>query len=292
MAAAGLQQISEPGYPQPGEPAIVKLTSAGRVPRVPLRYAMPLGMKAKVDMTLTTEASMDMSGLQAKLPMLSLLAGVELRVNDVSSDGEMGLDIAFVSMELDRTNPRVDLAAASQVEAWLAGLIPFRGTIVITNRGIVVSDGMDLGAMPKTPARDSLRDFVWLTEHITPVLPDDAVGVGAKWESRQAFHREGMTSFHRVEYEVTSIADGVIKLKTSINQTVPKQQLENPGVLAASPDVKFERMSGKGSYTSTIVLNSLAPTVRGSTTITAIMRSAGKAITISTTLFSGIKPAR
>jgi hypothetical protein len=288
----------KPGYlhgfsgPQPGEPAIVKLTAPGKTPRVPLRYAMPLGAKAKVDMTLTTEASMDMTGLRGKLPMLSLLSGVELRVNDVSSDGEMGLDIAFVSLELDRTNPRVDLAAAGQVETWLAGLIPFRGNIVITSRGIVISDGLDLGGMAKTPARDALRDFVWLIEHITPVLPEEPVGVGAKWESRKAFRREGMTSFHRVEYEVTSIDDAVIKLKTSINQMAPKQVLENPLMFAASPPDVIERLSGKGSYTSTIALNAFAPSVRGTTTTTALMQTLGKTMTISTTLFAGIRPAK
>lgn len=292
LAATDSQQVSEPGYPEPGAPAIVRLTAPGKAPRVPLRYAMPVGAKAKVDMTLTTEASMDMTALQMKMPMLSLLAGVEVWVRDVSPEGEIALGIAFVSLELDRTNPRVDLAAAQQVEAALAGLTPFHGTIVITNRGIVTVDEMDLEALAKRPGRNYLSDFVWLTEHITPVLPDEPVGVGAKWESRRAFNRDAMISFYRVEYEVTSIEDGVIKLKSSINHTAPKQQLANSSLVATSPDLLLEKMSGKGSYTSTIVLNALAPSVKGTTTTTARVHAANRALTISTTLFSGIKPAR
>ena len=291
-ALHGSQQVTEAGYPEPGSPAVVKLNSPGKVPRVPLRYAMPAGAKASVNMTLTTEMSMDVAaGLQAKVPMTSLLAGVELAVKDVSSSGDVVLDVGFVSLQVDRTNPRVDLAAAKQVEASLVGLTPFRGTIVMTNRGVVKSDGLDLSAMAKTPGSGSLRDFVWLTEHITPVLPDEPVGVGAKWESRQAFHRGGVTSFQRVEFEVTSIAGEVIKLKSSITQMAPKQQVLNPD-LTANPNASLEKMSGKGSYSSTIVLNALAPTVQGSTTTTVSMRAADTTLRMSTTLFSGIKPVK
>lgn len=283
------QESSAGDYPEPGAPAIVKLTSPGKEPRAPLRYSPPVGATAAVSVTITSEGTMDMSAGRWKMPMTSLVAGVELGVKDVSAVGDVVLDVGFVSLTVDRTNPRVDLAAAQQVEAMMAGLVPFRGVTTITNRGIVTANELKLGALAKPGASSTIEDFVWLVRQITPVLPEEPVGVGAKWESRQSMVRSDMTVFQRVEFEVTSVAGGVIKVKSSINQTAPKQPARVPNLKAGAT---IERYSAKGSYTSTLDLKSLSPVVQGTTTTTISVSTDGVVATLSTTLFSGIKPAK
>jgi hypothetical protein len=64
-------------------------------------------------------------------------------------------------------------------------------------------------------------------ENLATAFPEEAVGVGAKWETRQAAKTAGQVTFQKTITEVVSIDGTTIKMKYTTEQTIPPQALTN-----------------------------------------------------------------
>ena len=101
------------------------------------------------------------------------------------------------------------------------------------------------------------------------------MGVGARWEVRQGVSTSGQTIFQKTVYEVVSIDGQAVSLKVTSEQTAPPQSVSNPNLPAGS-EMNLDRMSGSGTGTTIIHLDSLVPTSSmESTTSSAMSMSAG-----------------
>ena len=257
--------ISMPGYPAVGAPPTVTLLSAGAEPRKQLRYTIAAGAAARMDVASTINLSMTAAGVAFPIDLPKSTMVVDLTVTSVAPNGDITYNMAFTEMSSD--GPVTNPIAAPLLAGMADSVKSIKGTTTISNRGITKSSKLDAG----DPATQLLLgQLMSSVGNPSMPFPEEAVGVGAKWEVRQALSGGGQTKFEKATYELVSIDGSTVSLKSTIEQTAPAQSVSNP-MLPAGTELSLEKLTGTGSGTATIRLDSLVPTSQTETTITMTM---------------------
>ncbi|MFQ5930463.1 MAG: hypothetical protein ACE5MK_12270, partial [Acidobacteriota bacterium] len=100
-------------------------------------------------------------------------------------------------------------------------------------------------------------------EQMSVPLPEEAVGVGAKWKTLQRVHRRGMTLYQVGSFELMRVDGPSMTLGVTVEQFGPKQDLSVPG---QPPGMRAELVStkSKGRSQMTLDLHSPVPSSSGS----------------------------
>lgn len=252
------------GYPAVGSPAVVKLLDAGAQPRKALRYNVPASYKGTMDMSMAISMNMNVGGMAVPMTLPTMKMSADLGVTGVMPNGDMSYTLAFTGVSMDGAdaNPAMTQALQSVQSA----IQSIKGSATMSNRGMVRNAKMEMG--DAGAAQQMIGELSSQLENLSTPLPEEPVGVGAKWESRQALKIAGQYSFQKAVAEVVSIDGANVTLKLSIEQTAPAQTITNPA-LPAGAEVQLDGSKGTGTGTSVIHLDTLVPT--GETTVTSNM---------------------
>jgi hypothetical protein len=109
--------------------------------------------------------------------------------------------------------------------------------------------------------RDSLSQSTSsFFDQMSSPLPEEAVGVGARWEVRQAAATSvtGMAVFQKVVYELTAVDGPLVALRVTTELMTPPRQTVSG--LSSGMDAQVESYTGNGTGTVSMRLDSLAPT--------------------------------
>lgn len=263
------------GYPAMGSPAIVKMLSPGADPKAPLRYKIPAGFKTSGAITVTMGLSMNMGGMS--LPPMDLPGmkmSFDVAVTGVTPTGDATYDLAFTDMTTEPA-PGLDPSVAAMIQGSAGAIKDIKGTATVSNRGVVRSTTFDLSKMTDPNLKQALQQVSSQMEGMAIPLPEEAVGVGAKWEARQAVNAAGMSTYVRTEYELVSATATSVQLRVKSETTAPPQAMSNP-MLGADTQIQVEKLSGTNAGTVTLRLDGLVPTAEMSgTTNTAMSISMG-----------------
>jgi hypothetical protein len=252
------QSMTGDGKPKAVSPATspVKLLDAGSEPKKVLRLHPAVGDKQSVTMTLKMDMAMNMAG--NSMPAMNLPAMVmtmDSEVKDVSG-GDISYTLVFSDADIvSDTNTMA--VAATAMKAALAGLRGLTGTAKMSDRGVVKS--IDLKVPPEAGAQlgQTISQMKDSFSSSSSPLPEEAVGVGAKWEYRTKIKSQGMTMDQAMTFELASMDGDTLNLQTTIAQNAANQKIENP----AMPGVKVDltKLTGTGSGTTSLDLNHLLP---------------------------------
>lgn len=240
------------GYPAIGAPAIIKLISAGAAPRRAVRYNIAPTYKGA--MTMTT--SMEMGGLPTAMPPMSMVMGLNVGVSSIAPNGDITMNMTFTKAEM---GPGADPTIAAAVGEAMKAIVGLKGTAVVTNRGVAKSVKMDLDAANPAVSQ-AFSQVSQNLENMMAPFPEEAIGVGAKWEARQALDSQGMSMFQRTEFEVTAMTATSMTVNIKTEQTAPPQTISNPQ-LPAEAAMTLERLTSSGTGKGTIPTNALVPTM-------------------------------
>jgi hypothetical protein len=215
-----------------------------------------VGDKQSVTMTLKMDMAMNMAG--NSMPAMNLPAMVmtmDSEVKDVSG-GDISYTLVFSDADIvSDTNTMA--VAATAMKAALAGLRGLTGTAKMSDRGVVKS--IDLKVPPEAGAQlgQTISQMKDSFSSSSSPLPEEAVGVGAKWEYRTKIKSQGMTMDQAMTFELASMDGDTLNLQTTIAQNAANQKIENP----AMPGVKVDltKLTGTGSGTTSLDLNHLLP---------------------------------
>jgi len=290
-SSAQTAQLKMPGFPAPGAPPAVTVSSTGAAPKKALRYVIPSGQKATMDITVNMGMSMNLAGMAMPMDMPGMKMTADAEVTKVDPNGDITYTLAFTGLTVDAT-PGTNPAVAAAFQGAAANITSMKGTTTISNRGVTKSAKMDIG---DPTMQQMLGQMTSTIENLSNPFPEEAVGVGAKWEVRQALTSGGQTSFTKTEYEVVALDGDTVTLKMKMEQTAPPQSVSNPA-LPPGTEVSLEKLVGSGTGTTKINLNSLVPSVEMNSTIsTAMVMSMGGAsqpVTSDMTLKMIIAPAK
>lgn len=251
-AAQTDQKPTMAGYPAIGAPAITKIITPGAAPRRAVRYTVPVGYKGSMNMTTT----MEIGGAMA-MPPMGMEMGLNVGVSAVAPNGDITMTMLFTKAGL---SPGADPAIAAALQGALGQIVGMKGTTVMSNRGVAKSVKMDLDNIKDPAMSQAFSQVSQQLENMVAPFPEEAIGVGAKWEVRQAMENQGLFLFQRAEYEVTAMTPTSLSLNIKLEQTAPPQSVSNPQ-LPQGTQMMLERMTTSGAGTGTIPTNSLVPTM-------------------------------
>jgi hypothetical protein len=229
----------------------VEVIDPGDEPRAPLRYVLTPATSTTSTQSIDQfirQVGEDGFGNSNRAPTIDL--GLRLDVLDVQPDGTARITFAFTSVEADGNGSAASEAQARAIESALADITEMTGETTITNRGVQLSGSLQIPEGFPDNVKALLEQFENQVASATPALPEEAVGVGARWRATTELTLGGITSQQRYEYTVESIDGGTAELSVKLLQTAKPQDFDPPGAPAgAEYRLLSLRTKGKGSVT-------------------------------------------
>lgn len=265
---------TKPAAGAPG--AQVKLVTAGTEPRNVLRLQPKTGdqQEAVLTMQMAMEMLVGEMGQPMKLPALKTT--MALTVTGISDNGDITYNLTIADVEVS-DEPGVMPQMADMMRSSMGTVKGRSINGILSNRGI--SKGTEAkipaGADPQT--RQYLDQLKESFSILTVVLPEEAVGIGGKWEAREALKSQGMTLDQTTTYELLSTEDGKLGLKIDVSQHAANQKIQTPAMPGMK--VNLHKMTGKGVGNVAASLGQVLPSqasIDSHTEVSMSMSAAGQ----------------
>ena len=228
----------------PSEPN-VEMINRGAEPRVPLRYQLAKGTTTSVEMTLDAE----MWGRQSPTVAMTM----EIVGEDVLPDGTMKVRSTIKSAEV---RDRVGAPAMPGMKGQAEMMVGVAVTGTLSPEGKVIDAQVDLGDKPFPPeAKAQMGSLTQSFTKLAMIVPNEAVGVGATWRTRDTIKESGITQLSTTTVQIEKIEGTKVTFtRTSVisgaDQTITQ----------GSDSVTIKNISGQGSAHGTIELDHLVMT--------------------------------
>jgi hypothetical protein len=226
----------------------VKLVSPGKGKAQQLRVTPAKG--AKQTLVITTQQS-KARGLKGKLgpaewtPALRMTGEVE--VKDVTADGDIHYAFSYTKIEA-LPDKRVKAELAKAYEAALAPLVGIKGSGITSNRGITKDVKFDVPADASDALKAALAMARGAATQLAQPLPDEAVGIGAKWQTTSTAVIGEITAVTNATYKLVALEGTQAKLEVTVSVK---------GTGSGAGNLTTE---AKGGGATTIDLTSFIPT--------------------------------
>jgi hypothetical protein len=238
---------AEPSIPTPA----VEILDPGEEPRAPLRFALTAGMSVTATQSVDQyirQVDEEGFGNSDRVPTIDL--GLRLDVQTVGPDGTAQVLIAFTSVDATGNGSAASADQARAIESALADLTDLTGTSTFTNRGVQVSGSFDVPDDLPDTVKTLLDQYESQLSTVTPPLPEEPVGVGARWRATTELELGGITAQQRYDYTVESIEGSHVELRVRLRQTAEPQDFDPPGARKGDEyHLLSLRTTGKGTTT-------------------------------------------
>jgi len=240
-----------------GDPKVT-LVSPGKDPKAELRYA------PKANQTAATTMTMEL-GLASKIgdqsmPAVSLpkmVAELTTHVTTVAPDGTISYDFEVKSAKAFRGKD-VKPEVLKKVDAEFGKIAGLKGHATVTGRGMTRELQMDVPAASDPSVQqmvDSLRQSL---RQMSNPLPEEPVGIGAKWDAEQAYRMQGM-QFKQVSHSTLAARKGnKVTVQVEIEQSAEPQAIQLPNIPPGA-QAKLVSLSSHGNGKLQTDLTRLTP---------------------------------
>ena len=233
----------------------VGLLDSGEKPRAPLRYRFSIGDKQLVVLRLRYSAT---NRLRAAAPKKIRFPGIKLVFHVEIVEALRG----------DRVRYRFDLVEAALTDVGGAdkGLVAtatealkraqgIRGSAVVDSRGIIRDGTIDIPRQLDPSIQIMLDGMRSSMEQLSTPLPEEPVGIGARWELSQTLVQGGTTLDQTTLYELVKNTDGEVELIGTIEQHAERQEVP----LAGFDYAELVSLTADGKASMAVNLERLAP---------------------------------
>lgn len=195
-----------------GGPTVdVVVLDPGAEPRRELRLDPQVGSVTQVTTVVEQGLTVEVNGAVQSIPPMAMEMDLTYTVDTVADEA-----IAYVVRYDDaRVGEGTDRAVAAEIEAVLASVVGAETRVVIDRRGTVLDNDIDQ-VLPAF-ASEELGGQATLS---VP-LPEEAVGVGARWEARSSVSSSGMQFNVNAVYEITELDDDRVVTDVALRLTMP-----------------------------------------------------------------------
>lgn len=211
---------------------VVKLVDAGKAPLKPLRLTAKKGLKRTVITRMTMGLSMDLgNGAPVAQDMPPIEMVFTMKVTDVAANGDIRYDAAFKRPKVIAsalTSPAVVKAMNDAFK----GVEGITGYTVMTNRGFVKEVKLDVPASTSPQVKQMLDSMKQSMSQISSPFPDEAVGVGAKWDTITKVSANGIEIQQTASNRLVSLKGNKATLNIVLAQTAKPQTFSANGITA------------------------------------------------------------
>lgn len=251
-------QVTPPaGYPALGEKPVITLLSAGTNPRPPFKQLPAPGVTEHMEMTMSMAMAMEIAGMQPPLPAMPPIALTsDITAEEPASNGDVTVSIAFTGATA--AGPLPDPAFGAVIQKLNDDMKALKGSITVDKNGRITAQNLAAPGGPNVLGGDPTQAFLDSLKDLTPPWPNGMIGVGGRWELRQAVNAGGILMFQKSTYEVTATDADSITLRVVGEQTSPRQTIDNPA-LPPGASMTLDESSATTTGTMTVRRDSLVP---------------------------------
>lgn len=258
-------------------PSAVKLLDAGTGEKRKLRIEVEAGHTETATMSMVMRSAVPGAGeliIGMDMPM-------DIEVTDARAD-ELTMEASYRAPTVTQLSGAPG-ASEEQMEQQLAVLADLKIEQTMTRQGQTTDFELDASdALKNGPAGQFLQSIEQQANSLSVPLPEEKVGVGARWEATQAFDLNGAKVEQVVTYEVTELTDDAVSLKVSGNGSM--SGTTSSGGVSVDMDTTLST-SGTSEMKSALILPAEA-SIETATTGTATAQ--GQDVDIDSTANVGI----
>ena len=211
---------SPPAGAAPAASPVITVLSTGTGPERAVRYRATAGARDRIEVSMKMTVDVDMPEMgpqHVEPPPVRIVMDID--VDDVAANGDITSSMEMVSASME--GPGVPAGVLDS----LKGL---SGAMVVSDRGIVKSMTFDTSTIAN-PAIGQIMSSMGFDRLTTP-MPEEAVGVGAKWEVVQTIDADGMQMNQKSVYELVAMDATSMTFDVAMEQTAPPQKIAPPGL--------------------------------------------------------------
>jgi hypothetical protein len=240
---------------KPAMPAgvTVKLLEPGAEPRKALRLHPKAGDKQTstlaIKMTMTAGPMGEMKIPEIKIP-------IDTTIKNVTPEGDITFDIVMGQAQVADSGA-ADPTAAMMKES-LSKLGGETATTMISSRGLAKAAKVNMPKDANAQSRQTMEQVQESLGDIVFILPEEAIGAGAKWQVKQTIKQQTMSIGQTTDFELVSVEGDIVKVKSRISQTAANQKVDIPGMQGMKADLN--KLTGTGTGNMTVNLGQIMPT--------------------------------
>ncbi len=260
----------------PTETPAVTLLSSGRGSKTKLRFTPQKGTKQSLKMVSGQELTMSVAGNtmpQQRLP--DIVTIMDLEISSVDQQRRFVQAFELTSTEA-LAAPGIPEPLVTQMNESLRGFNALRGTLTISSLGRLIKTDL---TMPNVDAalRGALDNLRQNMHRLVVPLPEEAVGIGARWRVKVNLSTMGMPIAQETTYTLVGRRGDKLNLKTQVAQTIGAGPVQFPN-LPPGFAVRTKPSSSTGAGEVTVDLNRavMTGTVDANINVAMEMENAGQ----------------
>ena len=223
----------------------IVVAETGGEPRQALRYDLAAVTAQTTQMDMDMSLTMGMGGQSFDQSMPTIRTGVSIVDPSVNGDGNLRMGFRMDGMSMVDNGTEIDPMMRAQLDAAFSQMNGFGGTMVIDDRGNLVNSEFDLESV--APAlRQQLESTMQTMQQSVIPLPEQPVGVGARWSADMSVAMNGMSLSQTASYELTEMGEGYVVIVSTITQSAAQQTISLPDMPGASVELMSYTGSGTG----------------------------------------------
>jgi hypothetical protein len=210
----------------------VTLLDAGKGPQKQLRFTARKGLKKTCVIRLTMGMSMDLgngSPIAQGLPTMEMT--FDVKVTDITADGDIAYDLVFKRSRTIAT-PGVSKAVVSAINDAMKSMEGIAGHSTMSNRGFVKDLTLEIPDAVPPQVRQMMDSMKQSFAQLSAPVPEEAVGVGAKWETKTRLAVNGPVIDQTATMTVVALAGNKATLDIKLVQTAKPQKFTANGIAA------------------------------------------------------------
>jgi hypothetical protein len=248
------QRPTKPTSTFSGPPLEVKLLNPGTGDRQVLRFKPAVGTRQLSVMSFEQAMVLSMLGKSLPSPDLPLInTTIEVIVTKVEENGDIHYQFSYPSMEVV-PKPGTPSTLVEPIRAQLKQLKNIRGNFVMNNRGQLQAGNFELPKDLEPVVRQLFEQFSQSINQLSFPLPEEAVGIGATWQTTATLAINGMRLTQTGTYELVSRNNNIATLNIQVKQQAPPQVINSP-TLPATTKVQLKKLETQGRGRSTLDLS-------------------------------------
>ncbi len=241
-------------------PAQLELLTAGTEPRQELRLKPQANTKQLMTITMNMDIATTFSG--RAMPKIKTPANVmkmEILVTQVDANGDIHSKFTYTEGDVI-ADTSVAPEILESVRSSIKKMVGLSGTLITDNRGQIKTSSITLpeGIDPMT--KPFLEQLSTSLEQMSSPMPQEAIGIGAKWRVSSKLKIGSINMNQSAVYELVSLKDNVATLNFTVEQQANAQELTLPGIPTGSATISLKTLTSQGQGQMTLPLYSVMPT--------------------------------
>jgi len=264
----------------PAAPVTVKLVSAGKGKKAPLRYSTKPGDKQQVELAMDFSAKQTENGTSQDqiVPTIVLVGDAETKT--VDKDGN-----AAFTLTVNTTDARDVAGSQIPAEKFRTVLGSLAGLTISSSLGANGAVGdVTMRVEKPTDMSAGALELIRLTLPSFPVLPKEPVGVGAKWQATT-------TAKLADKLDVTQVTDYELVAQKGTTYTI-KGKTKVTGVDQKMQGGDISGIKGSGSSEATLTTGTLYPAYKILLETEFTAAEAGKSMQFALKVGGAVTPAK